>query len=358
MASDWALVEYRRGRYVKVTSDGTVLGKATDDEVKAWFAAHGWQFGQTVEPEPHSEPEPQEVPEGGADPSAADSGPIGDGSRVLDGPSAEQPALPAFEEVPRASAPPLPEMPSGADTPQESPELARARAEVSTPLLIEGQPEATDPQGSANQEPQSQAGDGGSVRGSQRDGQTHMPAPPVSDQATLKPEKARASVITEHEEPQGQDPQPDAEPSVRGDLAQGSLVERETPEVEGRGRSILAVLPVVSLPSTTEEPLGDAGFVMSEREATDRWLWVDPRQEGGYNPASFDVEAFLDRAIDLFRSKPWAGGKEPRRLAVNPTTIAATLEQAAEDHGLEIIADLRVTAGTYMLALAEREVES
>jgi len=42
MSSEWSLIEYRPGRYVKVTSDGGFLGKATEAEVKAWFSAQAW----------------------------------------------------------------------------------------------------------------------------------------------------------------------------------------------------------------------------------------------------------------------------------------------------------------------------
>jgi hypothetical protein len=121
------------------------------------------------------------------------------------------------------------------------------------------------------------------------------------------------------------------------------------------GASALVVKPAIVPLSSPEQVPAPAGPAFHEAEGTDRWLWVDPRQEQGYSPAGFDVAAFLDRAIDLFRSKPWTGEKKPRRLAVHPSAIGEPLETAAEERDLELVADPKVTAGTYMLALAERE---
>jgi hypothetical protein len=89
-------------------------------------------------------------------------------------------------------------------------------------------------------------------------------------------------------------------------------------------------------------------------DGTGRWLWVDPRQEGGYGQASYDVAAFLGRAVELFEGKPWAGGKNPSRLAVHPDHITQDLESAAEALGLDVLGDARVMGGTYMLGLGDR----
>jgi hypothetical protein len=53
MESDWALIEFRPGRFAKVTSDGTVIGIASEAEARAWFAARGWDgAAETAQPVP------------------------------------------------------------------------------------------------------------------------------------------------------------------------------------------------------------------------------------------------------------------------------------------------------------------
>lgn len=47
--NDWSLVEYRPGRYVKLSADGEVLGKATEAEARAWFARRGWFHRATAQ---------------------------------------------------------------------------------------------------------------------------------------------------------------------------------------------------------------------------------------------------------------------------------------------------------------------
>ena len=85
----------------------------------------------------------------------------------------------------------------------------------------------------------------------------------------------------------------------------------------------------------------------------DQWLWVDPRQESGYRPASFDLAAFLQRAIALFQGKEWTGGQKPGRLAVHPSQARDGLKDIAEGLGLEVVSDPLVSPGTYRLGLAE-----
>jgi hypothetical protein len=46
--NDWTLVEFRPGRYVKVSAGGEVLGKATEAEARAWFARRGWPLDEAV----------------------------------------------------------------------------------------------------------------------------------------------------------------------------------------------------------------------------------------------------------------------------------------------------------------------
>lgn len=87
----------------------------------------------------------------------------------------------------------------------------------------------------------------------------------------------------------------------------------------------------------------------------DRWLWVDPRQERGYDVGAFDLATFLSRAVDLFRSKEWTAGRKPARLAAHPDEVANGLKAMADGLGLEVVSDPRVTPGTYRLGLATDE---
>jgi hypothetical protein len=107
---------------------------------------------------------------------------------------------------------------------------------------------------------------------------------------------------------------------------------------------------VPGIPQTRVAPDADEASAV---DGTGRWLWVDPRQEGGYGQGGYDLEAFLSRAVELFKSKPWAGGKNPSRLAVHPDHVTKDLESAADALGLEVLGDARVMAGTYMLGLAD-----
>ena len=86
-------------------------------------------------------------------------------------------------------------------------------------------------------------------------------------------------------------------------------------------------------------------------DAGDLWLWVDPRYEAGYSPATFDLAAFLQRATVLFQSKAWTGGKVPGRIAVHSDDAAQGLAAAAEGLGLVVVEDARVSSGTYWLGL-------
>ena len=84
--------------------------------------------------------------------------------------------------------------------------------------------------------------------------------------------------------------------------------------------------------------------------AGELWLWVDPRYESGYSPATFDLSAFLRRAITLFQGKPWTGGNRPAKIAVH-SEAAKDLEPVAERLGLAVVEDARVSKGTYWLGL-------
>jgi hypothetical protein len=78
---------------------------------------------------------------------------------------------------------------------------------------------------------------------------------------------------------------------------------------------------------------------------------VDPRQERGYDVGAFDLAAFLSRAVDLFRSKEWTGGRDPARLAAHPDEVANGLKAMAESLGLEVVSDPRVSNGSFRLGL-------
>jgi hypothetical protein len=88
-----------------------------------------------------------------------------------------------------------------------------------------------------------------------------------------------------------------------------------------------------------------------EQAAEELWLWVDPRYEGGYSPATFDLSAFLRRAIALFQNKPWSGGERPARIAVHADEATDEFESIVQELELTVIEDPRVSAGTYWLGL-------
>jgi hypothetical protein len=81
------------------------------------------------------------------------------------------------------------------------------------------------------------------------------------------------------------------------------------------------------------------------------WLWVDPRREGGYTPATFDQAAFLARAVVLFRTKERWGGQPPNTVRANPDQAANGLQAAAQVLSLRVVSDPLVTAGTYRLGV-------
>jgi hypothetical protein len=110
--------------------------------------------------------------------------------------------------------------------------------------------------------------------------------------------------------------------------------------------------PIIRQPDHGDGELADEG------PETDRWLWVDPRQEPGYSPGAFDIEAFFKRAVARFSAKQWSGGQQPARVAVHPGEGEDVLKPVAEVLGLEIVSDPLVPQGTYWLGLAAREGES
>jgi hypothetical protein len=275
MAGDWTLVEYRPGRYIKISPAGAFLGKATEREVRAWFAARGGLL--TVAPEPGPALEPAEPP-----------GPA----------SGSQPAGPdavADEERPPEAKPPAPTVPETSEgqeskgqrkpSPSHKPEIA------APPVAARNDRVACSVAPGVEELPSASHSEGQEPKGQQKPSSSRKPeiaAPPVAS----------------GEEAVGGSPAPEAQ---------------ESPASDGAGH----------------------------------WLWVDPRQESGYQPSSFDLEAFLQRAIALFQAKDWTRGQRPGRLAVHPEQRADGLEPAAEALGLEVVSDPLVSPGTYRLGLAE-----
>jgi hypothetical protein len=117
--------------------------------------------------------------------------------------------------------------------------------------------------------------------------------------------------------------------------------------VRGAGARIAPVRDAQAPDVVPKDPLTPDGH--------DRWLWVDPRQEHGYDVGTFDLKAFLSRAVARFRSKEWTGGREPSRLAAHPSEVANSLKAMAERLGLEVVVDPRITPGTYRLGLTSDE---
>ena len=88
-------------------------------------------------------------------------------------------------------------------------------------------------------------------------------------------------------------------------------------------------------------------------EDQDNWLWVDPRYESGYHPATFDVVAFLQRAVVLYQTKAWSGARRPGRVVVHPEQLGDGLEEAAEQLGLALQTNPTVGVGTFRLGASE-----
>lgn len=86
---EWTLVEYRPGRFVKVSPEGDVLGKATESEARAWFARRGWPLTGLRESQRREPPssEQDEIPErvAPARPQAEEAGEIGPSPREAAG---------------------------------------------------------------------------------------------------------------------------------------------------------------------------------------------------------------------------------------------------------------------------------
>jgi hypothetical protein len=143
--------------------------------------------------------------------------------------------------------------------------------------------------------------------------------------------------------PKSEDADPVSEPARIGAGASTSA---------SKGQSTELPSPAHEEPGTESEELEGED---DEPQTEDLWLWVDPRQEIGYDPQSFDVASFLQRAIARFQSKSWSGGKKPTRLAANPIQEPNGLKPAAEALGLELVEDALVPAQTYRLGMAQQD---
>ena len=85
------------------------------------------------------------------------------------------------------------------------------------------------------------------------------------------------------------------------------------------------------------------------------WLWVDPAREAGYHPKTFDLVAFLARAVALFRSKDQWGGRLPNAIRAHPEQAENGLKPIAKKLGLRIQADPYVAPGTYRLGIVRAD---
>lgn len=361
MDSEWTLLEYRPGRYVKVTPSGKYLGQATEAEARAWFARQG----------------------GRAEP------PTGQARRAV--PDRESPVRPPTEDpAPAIKKDARPDAALGMPAPAPADLPPPPRAEAREALETEPAPAAA---------PKTPA---------------PVPSPPTTTAKSRKGLPAEPTPATRHKRPPAGPPlPPPSETSQAGrprqpraaapppraafefllDLPEAPATRAELPlpkldqeAAEQPGASpALAVIP--KKPEPPAEDVDDAGLDLESQQAdadplsmpppppempaspedaaaspetaapdaTDRWLWVDPRQEAGYSRATFDLSGFLERAIALFREKPWSGGQKPGRLMAHPAELGDGLEQAADTLGLAVTADPKVTAGTYRLALAEEK---
>jgi hypothetical protein len=318
MASDWTLVEYRPGRYAKVSPTGAFLDKATEADVRAWFAAQGGR--------PAPAPAPKPVPRRGALPAAVPE------SRPSPPESKGRPDPPAAAEPPRRPQDAEPMRPAAARPADAHPIQAR-RETPPTPQRATAEPEIQ----TAEIHP-AEARPG------------TLPAPKrAAAEAKVRPTETRPADARPETPPEPK--RAAAEARVRATVTRPADARPETPpEIRARPADPDAVRGRRARPP-------EADTLTTEGAAYDdgagRWLWVDPRRESGYQPSTFDLDAFLQRAVALFRAKAWTGGQKPRRLAVHPDQLTDGLKPVAQALGLEVIRDPLVSPGTYRLGLAE-----
>jgi hypothetical protein len=251
---EWTLVEYRPGRFVKVSPEGEVLGRASEAEARAWFARRGWPLTEL-------------------------------GARQMGEPPSPADRKPTEREPPAETA--------------ERPVPSRPKEEEGQAVPV----------------------DAGTVE----------PAPGVA-----APDEQR---------------QPFAEPDVPQTV--GAETEPDRVAVAPTAPEAAAAPPGAGDELLEKPPEPDGPPEKPAAEAEERWLWLDPRGDARHSTETFDIAAFLRQASSSFRAKDWTGGCEPGRLAVHPDLVTGSLEAAANELELEIVADPRVMLGTYMLGLAQ-----
>lgn len=380
MARDWALIEFRPGRYAKISPGGDFLGMATEAEVRAWFGAGegarkpspyratAHPTTRQTEPSPSDEspalgPKPVARPEE-PERTLAPSTPVpSQPPPAATSPRAEPKPLPPFLEhlrgasapiQPKAAEPPAtqepkllppfllrklgqdrpPDAPAPPETLADSPAIAAdTPPDLAPPPLIEKRAEGhPPPEQPAPQEPTPQESPFGAEEEpldlldlDEDPEETEPDEAPI--QPPLLPEEA------DEDEPDEEDPETEEEKG--GD--EPFLLFPGLPSPTGRARPAVA-----SAPPSAETP---------SQDSAGRWLWLDPRQDARHNPMAFDLAAFLQRAIALFQSKDWTGGQKPGRLAIHPDQMADGLSALADSLGLEIECDPLVNPGTYRLGL-------
>lgn len=298
--SDWTLVEYRPGRYARATESGTVLGKATETQLRTWFTS---QRGKG-QPDPATKSPDQTMP-ASAEKSA----------------ESEIHAWFAARRQERQAAASEPTRTHAGEADGSQSTLVPAQAETlggsesaDAPTLVADRPQPEETPVQAEK------------------------APPELDAAGPTLPTGGEADIAQHEPiPAESIPPPDP---LDHDLAEVAL---EPGFANGPEPKSTAMTSRESDTLQDEPPTPDAG---------DRWLWVDPRQEPGYDPATFDLAAFLSRAAKRLQSKQWAGGREPARIAVHPDQVANGLKPVADTLGLQVVTDPTVPTGTYRLGLA------
>ncbi len=380
MARDWALIEFRPGRYAKISPDGEFLGMATEAEVRAWFGAGEPARKSSVRKPPR--PLPTGVPP----------------QILTERPSPDRPSASPKPATPPEESKPTP-TPSAATQPEQSPAALFPRTEPKPlpPFLehLRGAPEPIiTPEPQPVQEPkplppflirkldqehprEAPAGPEG-LTPSPAVAAEAPPGPPLPDPIVRAPEVHTTPEEPAPEEPESQEPSLDLidQPLEPMDLdrapeetepipmpIQGVLLpeepdedwlDEEDQEEEDGAEESLASFSGPSGTSSSRPASVESRPAAEPSVSPDgagRWLWLDPRQDAGHNPPSFDLAAFLQRAIDLFQSKEWTGGQKPGRLAIHPDQTIDGLSALAESLGLEVECDPLVNPGTYRLAL-------
>ena len=269
---------------------------------------------------PAAEPAAMEVEREAAAPEAMESCPKEPG-----------PDPDSIEQEPEPSAP----EPDLREPPDTSPEVDEELLEVAAAPAAEAGPQVTEAESEALDEP----------------APTHITAEFASRESeATAPELGTPGPHLDAPE--------DGQEEETVDEEAGAMVldaEEDEPEPE---LEVFAPPPASPHSSAAAAPSHRAGaedLEQNEREpepaAEDLWLWVDPRYEGGYHPATFDLSAFLQRAIALFQSKPWTGGHPPGRIAVHADAATDDFESIAERLELTDIEAPRVSNGTYWLGL-------